>query len=151
MTRHAAVDFAGELRVPGDDTPWRILSWSPPRLLLGRGEEVRAFFLAPAPGGVWIGAGGHVRLLELRPRRAAAAAGAPGHDDLSAPMPGKVLEVLVEEGQGVEVGQRLLIIEAMKMETPIRAPHESTVSRIHVREGESVSPGDLLIELEAGS
>ena len=66
-------------------------------------------------------------------------------------MPGEVLEVLVTEGEQVKAGQRLLVIEAMKMENPLRAPHDSIVTRIHVGVGDSVTPGDTIVELEATS
>ena len=66
-------------------------------------------------------------------------------------MPGKVLQVLVEEGAEVTRGQRLMIVEAMKMENPLRAPHDSRVTRIHVAEGDSVTPGQTLIELDEAS
>jgi biotin carboxyl carrier protein len=142
-----------EIVVPGEEVPFRILSWNPPRLILARGDEVRAFFVAPAKDGVWIGAQGHTHFVE-RPsrRRALSTVAAPeGHDDLSSPMPGRVLEVLVAEGETVESGQRLIVVEAMKMETPLRAPHRSVVTRIHVAPGDGVVPGETLIELEVVS
>ena len=84
-------------------------------------------------------------------RRSSGTHVAPGHDDLSSPMPGQVLEILVKEGKTVEAGQRLLIIEAMKMENPLRAPQDSVVTKIRVAVGDKVTPGETLIELEAGA
>ena len=66
-----------------------------------------------------------------------------------APMPGKVLKVLVTIGQQVAAGDTLLILEAMKMETRIRAEGSGSVQRLLVEEGQMVDGGALLIELEA--
>lgn len=66
----------------------------------------------------------------------------------SAPMPGVVLKILVSEGQEVERGTPVLILEAMKMEHVINAPADGVVRAIHCREGELVQPGVDLIELD---
>lgn len=66
---------------------------------------------------------------------------------LAAPMPGRVLKLSVEVGQEVEQGESLLILEAMKMEHEIRAPHAGTVSRIACKQGEMVQPGVPLLEI----
>ena len=63
-------------------------------------------------------------------------------------MPGTVLKVAVSKGAKVKSGEHLLITEAMKMETTIQAPFDGTVKEIYVSAGESISTGDLLIELE---
>ena len=68
-------------------------------------------------------------------------------DTLESPMPGKVLKVLVEQGDNVQEEQPLVIIEAMKMEFTVRAPHDGTVARVHHPEGSQVAVGDVLIEL----
>ncbi|CAB49799.1 acetyl-CoA carboxylase biotin carboxyl carrier protein subunit [Pyrococcus abyssi] len=66
---------------------------------------------------------------------------------VTAPMPGKVLKILVQEGQQVKLGQGLLILEAMKMENEIPAPRDGVVKRILVKEGDAVDTGTPLIEL----
>nr|2D5D_A Chain A, methylmalonyl-CoA decarboxylase gamma chain [Pyrococcus horikoshii OT3]2D5D_B Chain B, methylmalonyl-CoA decarboxylase gamma chain [Pyrococcus horikoshii OT3]2EJF_C Chain C, 149aa long hypothetical methylmalonyl-CoA decarboxylase gamma chain [Pyrococcus horikoshii OT3]2EJF_D Chain D, 149aa long hypothetical methylmalonyl-CoA decarboxylase gamma chain [Pyrococcus horikoshii OT3]2EJG_C Chain C, 149aa long hypothetical methylmalonyl-CoA decarboxylase gamma chain [Pyrococcus horikoshii len=66
---------------------------------------------------------------------------------VSAPMPGKVLRVLVRVGDRVRVGQGLLVLEAMKMENEIPSPRDGVVKRILVKEGEAVDTGQPLIEL----
>lgn len=65
--------------------------------------------------------------------------------DVTAPMPGKVLEVLVEPGHAVEEGQPLLVLEAMKMENVIKATVAGTVSGVPVHQGDAVEKGALLI------
>ncbi|MDQ2983241.1 MAG: ATP-grasp domain-containing protein [Actinomycetota bacterium] len=67
---------------------------------------------------------------------------------LTAPMPGTVIRVAVSEGDRVEPRQPLVVLEAMKMETPVVSPYEAVVRAIHVAEGDRVAAGTLLVELE---
>ncbi|MBI4588275.1 MAG: biotin/lipoyl-binding protein [Candidatus Rokubacteria bacterium] len=67
---------------------------------------------------------------------------------VTAPMPGKIVRVEVEVGQGVKPGDGLLIIEAMKMENEFRATTAGTVREIRVQVGQAVNPGDILIVIE---
>ena len=69
--------------------------------------------------------------------------------EVRSPMPGKILEVCVAEGERVEMGQPLLLLEAMKMENVIEADGEALVEKIHVQSGEMVDLGQLLVELRA--
>jgi acetyl-CoA/propionyl-CoA carboxylase, biotin carboxylase, biotin carboxyl carrier protein len=82
----------------------------------------------------------------------AAASSAPGEglesSQIKAPMPGTVIGVLVAEGDRVEPRQPLLVLEAMKMETPLTSPYEAVVRKVHVAEGDRVVGGALLVELE---
>ncbi len=74
----------------------------------------------------------------------------PGADvaaSLTAPMPGTVVKVLVEEGQEVEEGQLLLVLEAMKMEQPVSAPHAGVVHSLPFEEGSLVPGGAVLAEV----
>ncbi|HYM64409.1 MAG TPA: biotin carboxylase N-terminal domain-containing protein [Gaiellaceae bacterium] len=71
-----------------------------------------------------------------------------GQRTVAAPMPGTVISVLVAEGARVEARQPLLVLEAMKMETPLVSPSNGVVSRVYVAEGDRVAGGDVLIELE---
>ncbi|HEY1683923.1 MAG TPA: pyruvate carboxylase [Tepidisphaeraceae bacterium] len=70
----------------------------------------------------------------------------PNH--VAAPMPGKVSTVAVKNGEAVKEGQRLLSIEAMKMETAVYAPRDAKVSAVLVKPGSVIMAGDLLVELE---
>ncbi len=73
------------------------------------------------------------------------------HDKIHAPMLCTVVEVMVAAGQAVRAGQTLLVLEAMKMEHEIRAATDALVHAVHVRAGELVAEGDLLLELGAAS
>ena len=81
-------------------------------------------------------------------RGAATGAGADSALRVVAPMPGKVIRVLVATGDEVRVRQPLVVVEAMKMENELRAGRDGHVTAIHVREGASVDAGTLLIELK---
>jgi 3-methylcrotonyl-CoA carboxylase alpha subunit len=75
----------------------------------------------------------------------------PGADaaaSLTAPMPGTVVKVLVEEGQEVEEGQLLLVLEAMKMEQPVSSPHAGVVQSLPFDEGSLVPGGAVLVEVQ---
>jgi biotin carboxyl carrier protein len=54
----------------------------------------------------------------------------------------------VAEGEAVTTRQPLLVLEAMKMETPVVSPHDATVRRLHVAEGDQITAGAVLVELE---
>jgi biotin carboxyl carrier protein len=68
-------------------------------------------------------------------------------DVIKAQIPGRVVRLWVGEGDAVEAGQRLLAIEAMKMENEVRAPHAGTIERIGVTVGGSIELGDELLRL----
>jgi 3-methylcrotonyl-CoA carboxylase alpha subunit len=70
------------------------------------------------------------------------------HGGLTAPMNGSIVRVLVEAGQQVEAGTALVVLEAMKMEHSIRAPHAGVVKALYCDEGELVNEGTALVELE---
>jgi len=76
--------------------------------------------------------------------------GGPGGEQSTvvAPMPGTVIKLLVGAGDAVRARQPLVVLEAMKMETPLTSPYAATVRAVHVAEGDRVSGGALLIELE---
>jgi 3-methylcrotonyl-CoA carboxylase alpha subunit len=65
-----------------------------------------------------------------------------------APMPGTVIRLLVGAGDSVRARQPLLVLEAMKMETPLTSPYDATVRAVHVAEGDRVAGGTVLVELE---
>ena len=68
--------------------------------------------------------------------------------DIKAPMPGLVLEIAVAAGQEVEKGDKLLILEAMKMENVIKSDGTGVVKSIKIKQGTAVDKGQLLIEME---
>ncbi len=75
-------------------------------------------------------------------------AAAHGESGVTAPMPGTVIKVLVAPGDQVRARQPLLVLEAMKMETPLTAPYDAVVRNVNVAEGDRVAGGAVLVELE---
>ena len=70
------------------------------------------------------------------------------HGSLSAPMPATVVRVNAETGARVKKGETLLVLEAMKMELPVRAIDDGVVTAVHCRVGELVQPGVPLVEID---
>lgn len=93
-----------------------------------------------------------VRVLTGAARRFGRGAGpaqsAAGTRQVLAPMPGKVVRVLVKVGDEVKARQGLVVVEAMKMENELRSPKDGRVSDVHVAEGASVEAGRLLVVVE---
>lgn len=69
-------------------------------------------------------------------------------DNIKAPMPGLIIDVMVEPGQTIEKGTPLLILEAMKMENVLKADGEGVVKSIEITKGQAVDKGQVLIEME---
>jgi biotin carboxyl carrier protein len=69
---------------------------------------------------------------------------AEGRQQVLAPMPGKIVRVLVRTGDAVQAGQGLLVVEAMKMQNEIRAPKSGTIDRLGVVEGQTVNAGEVV-------
>ncbi len=112
----------------------------------GKRFSVRVW-LPEAPAVTPAGAGAPRAGRVTRPRPAAGAA-AGGDGTVSAPMQGTIVKVLVAEGDTVEAGQALLVLEAMKMENHINAEASGTVKEVRVAAGDTVGTGDVLIVIE---
>ena len=91
----------------------------------------------------------HVQICDPRARRFAGQAVAhEGPLDVLAPMPGKIIRVLVERDQEVAQDQGLVVIEAMKMQNELRAPRAGRITQVHVKEGIGIEAGARLLRLE---
>jgi len=92
-----------------------------------------------------------VKVEDEREKRLKAAAGGGvaegGEFHLKAPMPGLVVAILVEEGQPVQKGQVMLILESMKMQNELKAPRDGTIGRIRVKAGESVEQKQAMLSV----
>lgn len=82
------------------------------------------------------------------PARTANTGSAAGGTPVKAPMPGKILDVKVSQGQNVKRGDVLMVLEAMKMENEIVAPEDGTVASVQVSAGSVVEAGDVLASLK---
>ncbi len=76
------------------------------------------------------------------------AAGSEGRQTIAAPMPGRVIRVLVEAGQDVAAGQGLIVVEAMKMQNEMKSPKAGRVVAVKTAAGATVSAGDILAVVE---
>jgi biotin carboxyl carrier protein len=119
-------------------------------IINGRAYEVKRE-LSPNDLHIWVGgARYHAEVRDprsLRSRRAVSGA-ARGPRKLAAPMPGKVVRILVAEGEAVEAGQGVMVVEAMKMQNEMKSPRAGTVRQLLVGEGASVNAGDVLAIIE---
>ena len=84
---------------------------------------------------------------EPRAEPTSASAGGTGSEQIIAPMPGKLLDILVKVGDKVKHGETLCSLEAMKMKSPIRSTAEGTIAQVLASEGQNVSHGDVLFTL----
>lgn len=103
--------------------------------------------VAQSPGSVWIsidGASGEWQAQPASSRMRHAAV----DDDVRSPMSATVVRVLVAAGAAVDEGDTLVVVEAMKMEMPLRATRAAIVRAVNCREGELVQPSSVLVELE---
>lgn len=114
------------------------------------GLECHAVALERRPRGFAVTVDGHRTIVDLGPPVPSGVAPRHGSGEsrLVAPMPGKVVRVLVPVGAPVVAGQGLVVMEAMKMENELLAPRPGTVKEVHVREGQAVETGALLVTVE---
>lgn len=115
-------------------------------LLGGAAFEVR---IEPRADGLRVYVDGSeysIEILDLRQwrRDRGKVAEVEGRQEIVAPMPGKIVNVLVKTGEAVETGQGLMVVEAMKMQNEIKSPKSGRVERLLVREGQAVISGETL-------
>jgi biotin carboxyl carrier protein len=108
--------------------------------------------VTPAAEGYTVSFGGHQHPVEIVDARTALRkATQHRHDEeveLRAPMPGKIVKVLLQEGATVSANQGILVMEAMKMQNEVKSPKDGVVKRVAVREAEAVNAGQLLVVVE---
>jgi biotin carboxyl carrier protein len=162
-----------ELKIDGVDQPIELQRNGPDcRFRFGDAPERAAHVETPEPGmysilldgfsydtsveetptGLVVVVDGHRFEIEVRdPRRwtrGDGAAGAEGLQTVVAPMPGKIVRVLIAPGDAVETGQGLIVVEAMKMQNEIKATRAGRVLSVAVKEGATVSAGEILATIE---
>lgn len=147
-----AVDVIGDDRVrieaePPSDADVLSIRSEPGAYRVSIGGRTRRVFVAGTAGRRWVFCEGTVYEVEVAAGGRIRAKRTGAHtESLSAPMPATVVRIVVEPGRRVARGDTLLMLEAMKMELPVRAPHDGVVKRILCREGELVQPGVSLLE-----
>lgn len=142
----AKVDAGGEVLI--EDAAFAVTPDGPGIYVVDDGVRRWRVAVADDDDKRWVSVDGQVAIIEMEsgtsrgPRKRTAAG-----DAMMAPMPATVVKVLVEAGQEVAEGDTVLVLEAMKMELPIRAPRDGRVTAIHCRVGEIVQPGVPLLEI----
>ncbi len=152
-----------ETEVGGVTTNLPFLRWLVSHPALRAGAATTAFLVehpplsappAALPDAIWRG-GFRLNLPTPSPQPppdvdAAAHAHGPAEESstIVAPMPGTVIKVNVRPGSVVKAREPLLVLEAMKMETPLLSPYDGTVRAVHVKEGDRVAGSALLVELD---
>jgi acetyl/propionyl-CoA carboxylase alpha subunit len=163
-TREEALDTLAEAlrqtEVRGVTTNLPFLRWlvSHPEVRAGRTstaflDDYPPLSRAPRVSSPWVGSWGRASngprpLLTVEGTASPSELGGAEQSVVKAPMPGVVLRVLAAEGDRVEPRQPLVLLEAMKMETPLVSPYEAVIRKIHVAEGDRVPGGAVLMELE---
>ena len=117
------------------------------RIIIKKNGIEKIAFCAKIGDKWWIHFDGNVSSVEVIEPGASDVGGNEGA--FSAPMPGKVLEVLIPVGAKVSEGQPLMVLEAMKMEHRILADRQGVVSAIHYSPGDQVDAGSVLLDLES--
>lgn len=133
----------------GSDSAVQVTPLGGGRYRVSDGSRQRLAYAAGTAEARWVFLDGRVYVIDLTPSRPGARVRA-GDDDvaLAAPMPATVALINVIPGQQVAAGDVMIMLEAMKMELPIRAPRQARVKAIACEQGELVQPGVPLLELE---
>ncbi len=129
------------------ETRFTIESLEPGVYVVDSTDGRRTVAVAGAADDRWISVDGQVFRVEIASEARARKKTGGGHGSLMAPMPATVVKVLVEPGATVAEGDTLIVLEAMKMELPIRAPRAGVVSAIRCKAGELVQPNVALLEI----
>ena len=119
----------------------------PNRIIVKIDEDEKVIYCAKVNDKWWIHLDGNVSVFEVVEPGASNSGANEG--EFTAPMPGKVLEVLIPEGATVSEGQPLMVLEAMKMEHRILADRQGVVTIIHFSPGDQVDAGSVLLELDS--
>jgi biotin carboxyl carrier protein len=118
-----------------EDFDWLIIDGRPYELTLDRDFR-------------WIKSASGIYLIDVRDQGRMTTRPRSGDGRIKAPIPGLITQIMAVEGEEVQAGQPLLVLEAMKMENEIRAPHSGRVKTINVKPGQGVSLHEVLAEID---
>lgn len=120
---------------------------APGEFVVRDGDRILRMYAAAMGDTVWVFHDGVVyEIADVSPARPRTRTSASG-GSLTAPMPATVVDVKVKAGDAVKRGDIVMVLEAMKMELPVRAPGDGKVTAVHCRPGELVQPDTVLIEI----
>lgn len=143
----ARVEADGRITI--DDQDFTVTRMGPGMFAVSNHEERWQVAVAGPPDERWVAVDGEVAVVEVASsgsahRRKPSAQG----NAMVAPMPATVVSIEVTPGQSVTRGETVILLEAMKMELPVRAPRDGVVHAVLCSEGQLVQPGVALVELE---
>lgn len=127
--------IAPNLQAPASELDWFIVEDRPYEVAVDQGYE-------------WMRSPWGIHSLEIEDLETPQARPRTGDGRIKAPIPGQISQVMVARGEMVEMGQPLMVLEAMKMENEIRAPQAGVVKELHVVPGKRVVLNEVLIEIE---
>jgi biotin carboxyl carrier protein len=143
----ASVD-ADHITLAGDAGTFRVKTAAGGRLTIDAPDGSRTVTAAELGDSIWIGIDGYALEFQIDRTTGRARPAARDQDALTPPMSATVVRIQVRPGDHVEAGDTLVVLEAMKMELPIRAPRAAAVRAIHCAEGQLVQPGTVLVDLD---
>lgn len=126
-------------------SPWRVTALPDGRFRLDNGDRTLIADAVRDGATSWIWIDGH--LFEVTPPSTSRARASHDDDALIPQMSAKVIRLLVAEGQSVAQGETLVVLEAMKMEMPIKSPRAGVIRKLNCAEGDLVQPGTPVVEL----
>ena len=152
-TRWIETEFASEIppyQAPGQPAGGEAGDAGPRERITVEVGGRRLEVTLPAGLGAMASAPGAGRAAAVRPRRGgrSATSAPPGGDALVSPMQGTIVKIVAEEGQHVSAGQTVVVLEAMKMEQPLAAHKDGTVSGLAVQVGQTVPAGEVICQLK---
>jgi biotin carboxyl carrier protein len=125
--------------IPKTDSPLNDMEW-----LIVNGHPIQVLF---DPNLRWVQSPNGLHRLDIRDLKAPYSQPRSGNRRINAPIPGLIKQILVQPGESVEMGQPLLVLEAMKMENELRSPRQGIICEVHVKSGQEVSFQQLLAEI----
>ena len=140
------VDATGQVRIGGES--YTVTEAAPGLYLVSNGTVRWQVAVADSGDSRWVSVNGQVAVFEVESGSAGTRKKTARADAMMAPMPATVAKLLVAPGQPVAEGETVLVLEAMKMELPVRSPRAGVVKAVHCAQGELVQPGVALVDLE---
>ena len=118
------------------------------RLLVKTGSGTLSAVAIRVGDQVQVSFGGQIYIVAKAPNQVRGAR-SKGNGEILAPMPGQIVDILVEQDQPVQMGDKLVVLEAMKTQQAFSAPFDGLVTKVAVNKGDQVSEGALLVRVEA--
>lgn len=141
---------SGQATIDGRQITFDILESQPGVMTIRAAGCISRIYYAAGDGGRWFSMDGCTFFIEEpKTRRSRSSSEVPGRSQVSAPMPAQVRSVLVENGDHVQAGQTLLLLEAMKMEIRIKAPADGMVENLKIQAGQTVTRSQNLLEIQS--